>query len=399
LRSVAPGRMTTPTTPETPTEPKPLTRLQTQKYMNKHFPQTPRQLREHVERVLKSWKTMEIVPTDEFLWEWFQARFRLWSPYDFKNLGTDSQKELRRYLRCGGVFVRPDDKSIAQALHETANEDKQHVWTNEDILKCIEDLKKGPVTSVWIATSPTPHDWRLPLPFASFAQEAIPLHLQARELPEERRERLYQEQLRQQKKAQEHQEQEQRQEQRLLKKQEQQLLKDLKKQEQQREQQLLKYRPQPSDCRHCKEHFDSKNTLFRHLEHCKPRSRASSVTSQSSTSSRASSVSSSRASSVSSTPSTSSTAMTASIEKVQLQVLRQLYTIRSASPPQTSTNLHEPPTPPYEFPTTSYTINTKNTTPQSVLTTARVPIVLSGELGLQQVKNQLIRGSYSALIY
>jgi hypothetical protein len=195
--------------PKAPTEP-PFTRRRTQEYLNEHHPQTPRQLREHVEKTLHFYKTGgcsgQITPTDDELWKWFQINFALWSTHDFKNLDTNSQKELRRYLRCGGVFIRPNDKTIAQALYKAANEAKQHIWTNEDIAKCKEDLKKGPITSIWITAT---RDRRLPLPFASFDQEAIPLRLQYKELPEERQKRLYQERLRQQKKAQERQEQEQ----------------------------------------------------------------------------------------------------------------------------------------------------------------------------------------------
>jgi hypothetical protein len=148
-----PGKMTTPTTPEPPpkpeppTEPEPFTRVQRQEYMAKHYPQTLGRLQEHVEKTLHFYNTIQHLPTDDILWEWFQGSFSLWSPHDFKNLGTDSQKELRRYLCYGGVFVRPDNKAIAQALYDTTNEDKQHIWTHDDIAKCKEDLKKGLLTS------------------------------------------------------------------------------------------------------------------------------------------------------------------------------------------------------------------------------------------------------------
>ena len=206
------------------------------------------------------------------------------------------------------------------------------MWTNDDVKDYKLDLQKGPITSIWITAT---RDLRLPLPFASFAQEAIPLNQQYKELLEERQKRLYQERLRQQKKAQERQEQEQRQEQRR----EQRFIKELeRKLLKERQQLLLKYRPQPSDYRHCQEHFDSKNKLFQHLEHCKPRSRASSVNSQSSARSRASSRASStssvssRVSRASSASSTSSIATTASIEKVQLQILSQLHAVQKIKP-------------------------------------------------------------------
>jgi hypothetical protein len=189
----------------------------------------------------------------------------------------------------------------------------------------------------------------LGLPFASFYQESIPLDLQHKELWEERIVRL----IRQQKKAQERKEHEQRQEQRLLKKQQRQLLKE-------REQQLLRHRPQPSDCRHCQVHFDSKNTLFRHLEHCKSQSRASSVASRSSASSRASSASS--------TSSAATTASILSIEKVQLQILSQLHSLSGQALLQSTS----PPQPSY-LPTNLLPLSTTSPTPALPLTTPALP--------------------------
>jgi hypothetical protein len=297
--------------PKPPTKP-PFTRFQAQEYMNTHYPQTQDQLQKHIEKTLHFYKTNSprLPPCDEILWEWFQGSFRLWSIHDFKNLGADSQKELRRYLRCGGVFVRPeaDGVSIGQTLYKAANEDKQHVWTNDDVKDCKLDLQKGPITSIWITAT---RDLRLPLPFASFAQEAIPLNQQYKELPEERQKRLRQEQLRQQKRAHSPPRPAVNTKPRPSK---------------------PRYPPQPSKCRLCKSHFDSKNALFRHLEHCKtsqlaPRSRASSVASRSSASSA-----SSRVSRASSASSTSSAATIASIEKVQLQILSQLHAVQKIKP-------------------------------------------------------------------
>jgi len=133
-----------------------------------------------------------------------------------------------------------------------ANEDKQHVWTNDDIKDCKLDLQKGSITSIYITST---HDWRLPLPFASFSQEAIPLHLQSRQLPEERQQKRPQYQSKPQPTV------------------------------------KPRYPPQPSNCRHCKEDFNSRNALFRHLELCKTsRSQASLVSSSTSLTSLTSSV-------------------------------------------------------------------------------------------------------------
>jgi hypothetical protein len=101
--------------------------------------------------------------------------------------------------------VPGDDASITQALHETANEQERHVWTNNDVKDCQQDLRKGPITSYWITPN---RDLRLPPPFGSFDQEAIPLRQQYKELPEERlqkRQERQERQERRQKRAQQQQ--------------------------------------------------------------------------------------------------------------------------------------------------------------------------------------------------
>jgi hypothetical protein len=314
----------------------PVTRRQAQEYWSKHYPQTSSQNYEYVRKTLDFYKQQKPTPTDNILWEWFQGSFSHWSLHNFHNLAPSIQEELRAYLRCGGVYVRPNDKgpsiaynqaSIAQALYEAANEDKQHMWSNDDIKECKPDLQKGPITSIWITPN---RDLRLPPPFASFDQEAIPLRLQHKELPEERQERLRQErqkrvQQQQQKRPQN--QPEERQERRQKRQQN-------RPQNRPKAQPAPKSRclPQPSTCQRCKEDFNSRNALFRHLKLCKTsRSRASSVTSKSSASSVSSRVSraSSTASSTSSVSSASSTSSIASIEKLQLQILGQLYAIRT----------------------------------------------------------------------
>jgi len=129
--------------------------------------------------------------------------------------------------------------------------------------------------------------------FVSFCQEPIPLHEQFKEQLNERQK----------------------------KPQEQDLQKKKKKPQSRHPPRPSKpqYPPQPSKYRHCKEEFDTKNALFRHLKHYK----TSRSTSRSSSRSRASSVSSSTRLTASSTSSI------ASIEKVQLQILGQLHAIQA----------------------------------------------------------------------
>jgi hypothetical protein len=138
--------------PSTVSEPEPcFTRLQAQEYMNKHYPQTQDQLQKHVDKTLHFYNTRSLPPTDNILWEWFQGNFSLWTIRDFQNLALSTQKELRAYLRCGGVYVRPDrGSSIAQTLYEVANEDKQHEWSQDDIKQAGPDLNKHTITLVYI---------------------------------------------------------------------------------------------------------------------------------------------------------------------------------------------------------------------------------------------------------
>ena len=76
-----------------------------------------------MERTLKLYKIPELRPTDEILWKWFQGNFALWSINNFKKLALSTQKELRAYLRCGGVFIQLEGKIlIDQTLYKVANE-------------------------------------------------------------------------------------------------------------------------------------------------------------------------------------------------------------------------------------------------------------------------------------
>lgn len=100
----------------------PFTRLQAQEYMNKHYPQTSSQNYKYVKETLDFYKQQKPTLSDGILWKWFQASFGLWSLRTFENLAPGMQ-ELRAYLRCGGVYVRPNKGySIGQTLYEVANE-------------------------------------------------------------------------------------------------------------------------------------------------------------------------------------------------------------------------------------------------------------------------------------
>jgi hypothetical protein len=262
--------------------------------------------------------------SDHNLWELFQDDFKDFTNTTFERAYTFLElQRLRAYLRCGGVYVK--QSQITQSLVNVLEQEAMDQWNDVDILEdggIRDDLLMGPITSLFltlhgygdgtyapralpaeltvdVSTTPPPA-----LPFASFRQESIPLHLQHKELPEERQERR-------QKRAQN---------------------------PKRRSQPTTKYSPQHTTCRHCNENFSSRNALFRHLKLCKSsrsracsvvssRSSASSVASAPSVSSKVSRASST--SSASSATSVSSTSAITSIEKVQLKILSQLYVIRS----------------------------------------------------------------------
>jgi len=155
-------------------------------------------------------------------------------------------EKLRGQLCSFGVnVIQEDDLTIAQSLVDITKE-------AEGSLR----LWNRPSTP---ATPPprAPID----LPFASFRQEPIPLHLQSRELPEERK----QKQIRQKQHTRP---------QNRPKPQEEQRQKGLRQQQQKRPQNRrnpqstpkLRNPPQLSTCRYRKEDFDSSNALFRRLK-------------------------------------------------------------------------------------------------------------------------------------
>ena len=150
--------------------------------------------------------------TDNNLLELFQDDIKDFTTTTFKRAYTPPElQRLRAYLRCGGVYVEQNHKrlSIPQSLFNVLKEETIHQWNDVEILEdggIRDDLLIGPITSVFltlygygdgtygpralpveptvVSTTPPPA-----LPFASFRQESIPLHLQYKELPEECQER------------------------------------------------------------------------------------------------------------------------------------------------------------------------------------------------------------------
>jgi len=88
---------------------------------------------------------------DDDLWELFQIDFSHFDAELFKEHHRELQN-IRRMLRCGGVYVAPNTKNVtmAQRLVEVLEEEEQHEWTQQDLEEADKDLSKGPITSALI---------------------------------------------------------------------------------------------------------------------------------------------------------------------------------------------------------------------------------------------------------
>ena len=88
---------------------------------------------------------------DSDLWELFHKDFKDFSVDIFKQHQRETQR-LRQVLRCGGVFVALNTKSItiAQCVAEVLGEEEQHVWTVADLVEAEPDLRRGPILSIYI---------------------------------------------------------------------------------------------------------------------------------------------------------------------------------------------------------------------------------------------------------
>lgn len=93
--------------------------------------------------------------TDTALWETYQEDFRSIPPEIWSTTQANIRRDLRRVLRCGGVFVAQNVNTgtnqitIGQTLTETATEALRHAWTLEDIniTEIQEELAKATTKS------------------------------------------------------------------------------------------------------------------------------------------------------------------------------------------------------------------------------------------------------------
>jgi hypothetical protein len=87
---------------------------------------------------------------DQLLWEMYQEDFADFTPDMFKKAQRSKVYDLRRHLRCAGVFIPNNNKriSVAQSLCDAAREEEQHEWTDEDIRSVENDLDEGDVISL-----------------------------------------------------------------------------------------------------------------------------------------------------------------------------------------------------------------------------------------------------------
>jgi hypothetical protein len=87
---------------------------------------------------------------DSDLWDLFQDDFKDFDKSVFTQVARRHLQELRTCLRVRGVFVPKNskNKTIPQTLYNTAQEEEQHEWTEEDINELLQDFDVTTVRSV-----------------------------------------------------------------------------------------------------------------------------------------------------------------------------------------------------------------------------------------------------------
>jgi hypothetical protein len=85
---------------------------------------------------------------DYTLWEVFAEDFGTFGLDDFKILRSATKARLRLLLISRGVFVGRRTKllTLYQALWDTAQDEEQHEWTDEEIIEALVDID-GPMIS------------------------------------------------------------------------------------------------------------------------------------------------------------------------------------------------------------------------------------------------------------
>jgi hypothetical protein len=87
---------------------------------------------------------------DSDLWDLFQDDFKDFDKSVFTRVARRHLQELRTCLRIRGVFVPKNskNKTIPQTLYDTAQEEEQHEWIEEDINELLQDFDATSIRSV-----------------------------------------------------------------------------------------------------------------------------------------------------------------------------------------------------------------------------------------------------------
>ena len=90
------------------------------------------------------YKVSNAIDTD--LWELFQDDFKDFTIKEFNSLGLKITQDLRKSLWSRGVYVAKNTKglTIAKTLLDTATEEEQHEWLDDEIREVctiITDIK------------------------------------------------------------------------------------------------------------------------------------------------------------------------------------------------------------------------------------------------------------------
>jgi hypothetical protein len=86
--------------------------------------------------------------TDYSLWETFAEDFAKFEVDNFKILRSATKTKLRLFLISRGVFVskRTNKLTLYQVLYDTAREEEQHKWTDEELIEALAEIGEPMIT-------------------------------------------------------------------------------------------------------------------------------------------------------------------------------------------------------------------------------------------------------------
>jgi hypothetical protein len=95
--------------------------------------------------------------TDYNLWTVFKEEFKNFTTNNFKQLRVVTRTRLRAHLLRGGVCVKRHNtkRHISDALFSFLQEEKQHVWTNDELADTLVELKLMTTVSLRDRLNPT----------------------------------------------------------------------------------------------------------------------------------------------------------------------------------------------------------------------------------------------------